>query len=107
MFRDEAGALLSLPHHENLARFVTFDLAARPKPILVMELIRGAGLDRLIHSKSLTTDLAFEYLDGPVSRIAGKGTPLRRRTAGARSLKGTQVRAGQGCARRKGLSWQT
>jgi len=64
LFREEAGALLSLPHQANLARFVTFDLAARPKPILVMELIRGVGLDRLIRSRSLTTPRAFEYLDG-------------------------------------------
>ncbi|MBK7582867.1 MAG: serine/threonine protein kinase [Myxococcales bacterium] len=64
MFRDEAGALLSLPQHENIARFVTFDMAARPKPILVMELIRGVGLDRLIRSRSLTVERAFQYLDG-------------------------------------------
>ena len=64
LFREEAGALLSLPQHANLARFVTFDLAARPKPILVMELIAGTGLDRLIHSRSLTMERAFEYLDG-------------------------------------------
>lgn len=64
LFRDEAGALLSLPPHENLARFVTFDMAARPKPILVMELIRGVGLDRLIRSRSLTAERAFSYLDG-------------------------------------------
>jgi hypothetical protein len=64
MFRDEAGALISLPHHPNLARFVTFDLAARPKPILVMELISGFGLDRLIRSRALTMDRAFAYFDG-------------------------------------------
>jgi eukaryotic-like serine/threonine-protein kinase len=64
MFRDEAGALISLPHHPNLARFVTFDLAARPKPILVMELISGFGLDRLIRSRALTVERAFSYLDG-------------------------------------------
>jgi hypothetical protein len=64
MFRDEAGALLSLPQHDNLARFVTFDLAARPKPILVMELIEGAGMDRLIRSRSLETDRVVRYLDG-------------------------------------------
>jgi eukaryotic-like serine/threonine-protein kinase len=64
LFREEAGALLSLPAHPNLARFVTFDLAARPKPILVMELIRGLGLDRLIRSHSLSLDRAFQYLDG-------------------------------------------
>jgi hypothetical protein len=64
LFREEAGALLSLPHHPNLARFVTFDLAARPKPILVMELIRGLSMDRLIRSRSLTIERAFRYLDG-------------------------------------------
>ncbi len=64
LFRDEAGALLSLPYHENLSRFVTFDLAARPKPILVMELIRGVGLDRIVRSRSLDVPRAFDYLDG-------------------------------------------
>lgn len=64
LFREEAGALLSLPQHPNLARFVTFDLAARPKPILVMELIRGQSLDRLIRARSLTMSRSFAYLDG-------------------------------------------
>jgi hypothetical protein len=64
MFREEAGALLSLPQHPNLARFVTFDLAARPKPILVMELIRGFALDRLVRNRSLSMGHAFAYLDG-------------------------------------------
>jgi eukaryotic-like serine/threonine-protein kinase len=69
LFREEAGALLGLPQHENLARFVTFDLAARPKPILVMELIRGAGLDRLIRSRSLTSAGALRYLDGILAAL--------------------------------------
>jgi hypothetical protein len=69
LFREEAGALLGLPQHENLARFVTFDLAARPKPILVMELIRGAGLDRLIRSRSLTIAAALKYLDGILAAL--------------------------------------
>jgi hypothetical protein len=69
LFREEAGALLSLPQHTNLARFVTFDLAARPKPILVMELIRGLGLDKLIRSRSLTTERAFSYLDGILAGV--------------------------------------
>jgi serine/threonine protein kinase len=64
LFREEAGALLSLPQQRNLARFVTFDLGARPKPILVMELIRGTGLDRLIRSRSLNLSGVFRYLDG-------------------------------------------
>jgi hypothetical protein len=69
MFREEAGALLSLPQHPNLARFVTFDLAARPKPILVMEHIQGMGLDRLIRSRSLTMDRALGHLDGVLAGI--------------------------------------
>lgn len=78
LFRDEAGALLSLPHHENLARFVTFDLAARPKPILVMELIRGVALDRVIRSRSLDMARAFQYMDGILAgleamHVAGVG----------------------------------
>jgi hypothetical protein len=70
MFREEAGALLSLPQHDNLARFVTFDLAARPKPILVMELIRGVGFDRLVRSRSLTLERALRYLDGVLQGLA-------------------------------------
>jgi hypothetical protein len=69
LFREEAGALLGLPQHENLARFVTFDLAARPKPILVMELIRGASLDRLIRSRSLTIERALVFLDGILAAL--------------------------------------
>jgi hypothetical protein len=69
MFRDEAGALISLPQHPNLARFVTFDLAARPKPILVMELIRGIGLDRLIRGRSLSMDRALQNLDGMLAGL--------------------------------------
>lgn len=64
MFREEGGALLSLPAHPNLARFVTFDLGARPKPILVMELILGTALDRLLRSRSLTMQRVTDYLDG-------------------------------------------
>jgi hypothetical protein len=64
LFREEASALLAIPHHTNLARFVTFDLAARPKPILVMELISGLALDRLIRSRSLSVGRAFSYLSG-------------------------------------------
>src|SRR5262249_32610550 len=43
-FRDEAGALLVLPKHPNLARFITFDASAQPKPILVMEFVHGPNL---------------------------------------------------------------
>ncbi len=64
LFRQEAGALLSLPKHPNLARFVNFDVEARPKPILVMELIPGNSLERVIRRGALTLRSAFEYLDG-------------------------------------------
>ena len=69
LFREEAGALLALPAHPNLARFVTFDLAARPRPILVMELIEGVGLDRLIRSRALDVPRALDYLDGMLSGL--------------------------------------
>jgi len=64
LFRDEAGALLALPSHANLARFVTFDAGARPKPILVMELVQGPTLERRLELGGLTTVQAFEILDG-------------------------------------------
>ena len=64
LFREEAGALLALPQHANLARFVTFDVGARPKPILVMEAIRGPSLDRLIRNRSLSTAAVLALLDG-------------------------------------------
>lgn len=64
LFRQEAGALLSLPKHPNLARFVNFDVEARPKPILVMELISGNSLERVIRRGLLTMRAAFGYLDG-------------------------------------------
>jgi eukaryotic-like serine/threonine-protein kinase len=62
LFRAEASALVSLPSNEALARFVTFDLAARPKPILVMELIEGPNLERLIDSGALHWEVATASL---------------------------------------------
>jgi eukaryotic-like serine/threonine-protein kinase len=70
MFRDEAGALLALPRHKNLARFVNFDLAAKPKPVLVMELIRGHSLERLLRTRALTLELCFVYLGGILQGLA-------------------------------------
>lgn len=64
LFREEAGALLAVPDHPNLARLVTFDAGARPKPILVMELVEGLTLQRLIDTASLGTTDAFAVLDG-------------------------------------------
>jgi hypothetical protein len=64
LFREEAGALLSIPEHRNIARFVTFDAGARPKPILVMELIDGLSCERSIASQSLSIEQAVAVLDG-------------------------------------------
>ncbi len=63
LFRGEASALVSLPQHESLARFVTFDLAARPKPILVMELVEGPNLERMIDTRALSWELAMESVE--------------------------------------------
>ena len=64
LFQDEAGALLTLPRHPNLATFVTFDAGARPKPILVMELVTGPNLERLVDRRELTMRLVLDLLDG-------------------------------------------
>lgn len=64
LFREEAEALLTLPSHPNLARFVTFDVSAKPKPILVMEYMEGPHLERLIESGRLDLEAAFSILDG-------------------------------------------
>jgi hypothetical protein len=63
LFRDEASALMAVPAHASLARFVTFDLAARPKPILVMELVEGAMLERMIESATFDMPRALKVLD--------------------------------------------
>jgi eukaryotic-like serine/threonine-protein kinase len=63
MFREEAGALIALPQHPNLARFVTFDSGSKPKPILVMELVEGATLERLLETRGLDTRRALRILD--------------------------------------------
>jgi hypothetical protein len=63
MFREEAGALIALPHHPNLARFVTFDAGSKPKPILVMELVEGITLERLLQSRGLDATRALVLLD--------------------------------------------
>jgi serine/threonine protein kinase len=67
-FRAEASALMALPPHPSLARFVSFDLGARPKPILVMELVEGPNLERLVETQGLDVPRALqaltEVLDG-------------------------------------------
>ena len=69
MFQNEASALLGVPTHENLARFVTFDLGARPKPILVMEFVDGLTLETLIARRQLTTARALALLDGVLAGL--------------------------------------
>jgi hypothetical protein len=64
LFREEAGALLTLPGHKNLAGFVTFDAGAKPKPILVMELVQGPTLERLLDKRAMSMPLALDVLDG-------------------------------------------
>jgi hypothetical protein len=62
MFRSEASALMAVPPHPNLARFVTFDAGAKPKPILVMEFVEGPTLERVIESRGLDLGRAVGVL---------------------------------------------
>jgi serine/threonine protein kinase len=71
LFREEAGALLTLAPHPNLAGFVTFDAVARPKPILVMELVSGASLERILDRRELSMASAFAILDGIAAGLGG------------------------------------
>jgi hypothetical protein len=64
LFREEAGALLALPAHGNLARFITFDASVQPKPILVMEFVRGTNLERTLEAGELTMPRALAIVDG-------------------------------------------
>ncbi len=63
LFRDEASALMAVPQHPNLARFVTFDAGSKPKPILVMELVEGATLEHLLEARGIDTPRALSVLD--------------------------------------------
>jgi serine/threonine protein kinase len=63
MFRDEAGALIALPAHANLAGFITFDASARPKPILVMEFVRGINLERTLEAHSIDVPRGLAIID--------------------------------------------
>lgn len=69
MFRDEAGALLAVPAHRNLAGFVTFDATAKPKPILVMEYVRGTNLERTLQQNALDISRAFAIIDDLLAGI--------------------------------------
>ena len=69
LFREEAGALLTLPQQQNLAGFVTFDARARPKPILVMELVHGPTVERILEKQELSVPTAFAILQGIASGL--------------------------------------
>lgn len=94
LFREEAGALLTLPSHPNLANFVTFDVSARPKPILVMEYVEGPHLERVVESGRLTLPFAFHVLDG----IAAGLSAMHEAGIGHLDLKPSNVivRTGEG-----------
>ncbi len=70
LFRDEARALLDLPSHLNLARFVTFDLAARPRPVLVMELVLGPSLEAELTRARMTVGRALSLVLGVAEGVA-------------------------------------
>jgi hypothetical protein len=69
LFRAEAGALLAVPPHENLSGFVTFDAGVRPKPILVMELVKGPTLERVLAKGELDTGRALTVLAGVIAGL--------------------------------------
>jgi hypothetical protein len=69
LFRAEAGSLLAVPPHENLAGFVTFDASVRPKPILVMELVKGPTLERVLAKGELDTGRALTVLGGVLAGL--------------------------------------
>lgn len=70
LFRKEATALLSLPAHPNLAKFVTFDTAARPKPILVMELVEGLSLEKIVQARAFDMQRALAVLDDVLKALS-------------------------------------
>ena len=63
MFREEASALIMLPNHANLARFVTFDMGTKPLPILVMELVEGVTLERVLQNRTFDMKRCLKVLD--------------------------------------------
>jgi eukaryotic-like serine/threonine-protein kinase len=70
MFREEASALISLPNHPNLARFVTFDMGTKPLPILVMELVEGVTLERVIQSQTFDMKRCLRVLDDMLAGLS-------------------------------------
>jgi len=68
-FRAEASALAAIPVHPNLARILAFDVSARPKPFLVMELVEGRTLEAELGEGHMSTERALEILDGVLAGL--------------------------------------
>ena len=68
-FRAEASALAAIPLHPNLARILAFDVAAKPKPFLVMELLEGRTLEEELLEGAMTLPRALEILDGVLAGL--------------------------------------
>lgn len=68
-FRAEASALAAIPVHPNLARILAFDVSARPKPFLVMELVEGRTLEEELDEGTLTIPRVLSILDGVLAGL--------------------------------------
>ena len=49
---------------------MTFDVGARPLPILVMELVEGVSLDRVIASRSFDMRRCLKILDDVLDPVS-------------------------------------
>jgi len=68
-FRAEASALAAIPLHPNLARILAFDVAAKPKPFLVMELVEGRTMEKELEERTMTMSRALDVLDGVLAGL--------------------------------------
>lgn len=68
-FRAEASALAAIPLHPNLARILAFDVAAKPKPFLVMELVEGRTMEKELEERTMTMPRALDVLDGVLAGL--------------------------------------
>ncbi len=68
-FRAEASALAAIPLHTNLARILAFDVASKPKPFLVTELVEGRTLEKDLADGTMTMSRALEILDGVLAGL--------------------------------------
>jgi serine/threonine protein kinase len=68
-FRTEASALAAIPLHSNLARILAFDVASKPKPFLVMELVEGRTMEKELEERTMTMGRALDILDGVLAGL--------------------------------------